>query len=143
MSRYFTKRRSGFICLFINTVRFILPPFYQLMHPKKDILNFKLVNLNEYFDFIISDLYVSKYSLSLGVVQLGEPYQYRLIKMILIHFKRFLKFNYDEFSHKMFLVHTGVNSLKERLAQKQYSNFLGFKIKCVGRFTRKQRVSSY
>lgn len=52
---------------------------------------------------------------------------------------------YNVLTYSNMLMVNSSNFLKDRLqhVRKVVYNFLGFKIKCVGRFTRRQRAISY
>lgn len=124
-----------------------MPLFYKSILPSyKSPLKstFKSILDLELFDFIMADLYISKYSLLQENILLGESYQFKLIKFGIIQFKSFLMYNYNLFSYNLFMNLNQLNSLKER-SNKNHSfmNYIGFKIHCLGRFTRKQRASSY
>lgn len=144
-SRFIVKRRGAFICLFMNNVKSILPSFYKSFISTNKLSVNSLMKLQDYIDYIVNDLYISKATLSSEHVILGESYQFRLIKFGIIQFKNFLNYNFNNFSYNMFLNKISVNPLKQRLsiAKKPFSNFIGFKIHCVGRFSRRQRASSY
>lgn len=62
-------------------------------------------------------------------------------------YSNFLKFNYFEFNHKLFSLVKTVNYMHSRLNELKRdfaSNlFKGFKIHCLGRFSRRQKAKSY
>lgn len=66
-------------------------------------------------------------------------------KFGMFNYKRFLTLNYNSLSHAAFTVYNKFNVTKARYfnVKQKTSDFLGFKIKCAGRFSRRQRSSSY
>lgn len=67
----------------------------------------------------------------------------KLFKLGIFQFNRFLSFNFNAFSYNEFYSRM-LNFHHERNNFKNLSiPFLGFKIHCSGRFSRKQRASSY
>jgi hypothetical protein len=129
----------------MNNIKSILPSFYKSFISANKLSVSSLIKLQDYIDYIINDLYISKATLSSEHVILGESYQFRLLKFGIIQFKNFLNYNFNNFSYNMFLNRVALNPLKQRLSvlKKPFSNFIGFKIHCVGRFSRRQRASSY
>jgi hypothetical protein len=90
------------------------------------------------------DLFTSKFTLLKTNVRLLSPY-FSLIKFGIFQFKRFLNLNYNALSYSNMSLYNSSNNLSARSRQisKSESVFLGFKIKCVGRFSRRQRATSY
>jgi len=53
-------------------------------------------------------------------------------------------YHYNVISYSDFANNALINNIKERLSIKNSGfNFLGFKVHCLGRFSRKQRATSY
>lgn len=88
------------------------------------------------------DLFTSKFTLFKTNVRLQS---FTGIKFGIFQFRRFLMLNYNVLSYNQVSVESGANNLRSRLRSKSQisTTFLGFKFKCVGRFTRRQRAISY
>jgi hypothetical protein len=67
------------------------------------------------------------------------------LKFGYFQYKRYLNFTYNMSSYSLFKNYNFSNNLHTRLKniKPNQAQFLGFKIKCSGRFSRKQRASSY
>lgn len=90
------------------------------------------------------DLFTSKFTLLKTNIRFMMPY-FSLIKFGIFQFKRFLNLNYNALSYSSMSGHNSSNNLTARMKKNVTSEsiFLGFKIKCVGRFSRRQRATSY
>jgi len=97
------------------------------------------------FGCIIFDFLIFKYNFFITSFTNFFTFDLSYLKLSLVHFKKFIKFNYHVFNYSRFTVSKSINKLAMRFksAKPIHTNFLGFKIKCSGRFSRKQRASSY
>lgn len=114
---------------------------------------FELTNISEFafpilpilFKASINDLFISKGALISSATKFIHKDNIPYFKFGMFNYKRFLTLNYHAISYAAFTVHNKFNNLKARAenVKSQSADFLGFKIKCVGRFSRRQRSSSY
>jgi hypothetical protein len=133
---YFCKL-SSFVCLFMyNSRKDIIKNFKDLL-----IINTKTNKIKNKFKFIFNFIFISKYSLLFD--NTGVLSDYCIFKYGIIHFTKFFKFSNKMINYESKLNETFLNSVKDRSFIKPISNLLGFKIRSVGRFKRKQRATSF
>jgi len=102
------------------------------------VINFKWLEVANCFVF---EMYILKFYLLASLFAFCDPVNNLYFKFSLVHYNRFLQFNYFKFNYSQF---KWINSFNIRLAHLKpvHAQFMGFKIKCSGRFSRKQRASS-
>ncbi len=69
----------------------------------------------------------------------------QFLKFGSFHFKRFFNYFQNKLSYNKFKRYNKAKNLKLRLdnIKPKHAEFLGFKLRCSGRFSRRQRASSY
>lgn len=149
---YYYEKKKSYLCqkMFQNRVLFI---FFFIQYAYEISTSVNVLNSMYWWEnfiikwkhvssFMMYDFFTSKFNLLKNNLSFLDPY-FRSIKFSLFQFRRFLHLNYDMISYATMTNHNESSFLKERNKYRLSSIYRGFKIKCVGRFTRKQRATSY
>jgi len=74
-----------------------------------------------------------------------KDYELQLLKFGSFHFKRYLLYFSNQLSYNKFNLYNKAKNLQLRVdnVKPKHAEFLGFKLRCSGRFSRRQRASSY
>lgn len=116
-------------------------PIYDL----KNLGKFHLSIPSLLFNPLINDLFISKYVVICQNDQFISKNNSQYLAFGIFQYKRFLTLNYHAMSYAAYTYFNKLNFSKIRKAtiKSRTHGFIGFKIKCVGRFSRRQRASSY
>jgi hypothetical protein len=144
-STNFMLKQNGFFCNFMSTLgKWILNVSSFALIAQNTSDNSKNYNWKGSFDFIIWNLLINRSCFS----RYGNhiTYEPKSLKLSLFNYHRFLKYNYWKLNYKIVSLRSeySFNYLKTRAKRNiKSSNYIGFKIQCLGRFSRRQRATCY
>lgn len=144
-TKYFIKR-SAFIFFFSNEFNSQTMSFNKLFlfgSNSKSIFNFSpKLHLGGFFSFIYEDFFLNKHLIFSTWYKLYPHLRSFFYAQKFIN--RFIQYNFWLYNYNLKSEIFGYNNLKERIKTKYRMNrgLNGFKIHCIGRFSRKQRRSS-
>lgn len=142
-SIYFTNRLNSFFIIFNSDISNLLIDLSVFL------INGKLINFrshphfNKLFTFILRLIIVSV-AIFEKIDRFRRPYPF-LLKLASRSYYRFLKYSYWSVNYKVWNRIKALNYSKAREKVDQLSTMLfrGFKIHCLGRFSRRQRSKSF
>jgi hypothetical protein len=124
---------------------FLQRPFFSVLNSSGDgmrslaISNFK----NRLFSYLFIEGYCSKCVLFSDFVGVANSFNVKLARYSFASSKDFFDLQYSMFDYYSLAQFSGINNLKTRIKSYKFSAFTGFKIQCLGRFSRKQRSTSF
>lgn len=145
LNKLLFERRALFLVSFIQDTKLQIFTFSKYFK-EINLGGFSLFNKWDLIlSFLIQDFVITKYSLLSKNFWILNNFEIIYLKFGAFQYKRFLNFNYNALSYSLFTNYNKTNNLKNRLKTRKplHSGFLGFKMRCSGRFSRRQRASSY
>lgn len=140
---YFFENRSLFLCLFLYKIFKFIDPI--TLYSQK-VSDFKHDCYNTlYYNFLkpaFYDLYINNFTLFEGdLISLKYLSNFKYMNNNL---NQLFNYYYVTYGYQAcWIDNVHINSIKERSKTLRLTSYRGFKIQCLGRFSRKQRASSY
>lgn len=123
------------INLCFNTYKFIIKGSDNSLNP--------LLNVYYLFSFLFVDHFLHKQVLFCDSISKDSLSLMKMARYSFVNFINFFDFQYTMFNYYSLAQFTAINNLKSRIKPYKFSAFTGFKIQCLGRFSRKQRSTSF
>jgi hypothetical protein len=132
----FSIRRGAFSFFFQNNIKLNIN-FNDFLYPSKhEQLKYK-IDFTGFFFFIYEDFLLNKNIIFNNILKFEKNMYY--LRYTQYFFNRYMQYKYWIYNYDS----SNYNHLKQRILKfKWKSGLLGYKLQCLGRFSRKQRASS-
>jgi len=134
----FVKTTSSFRKFFLKRTSIYAFNFYSLSGSSL-FINFN----NKLVSFLFIENANLKSVLFSDTTDIVNSNIFKLVRYSLASSKDFFDLQYSMFNYHSLAQFVGINNLKSRIKPYKFSSFTGFKIQCLGRFSRKQRSTSF
>lgn len=152
---YFVRRKNIFFLKFMSRLGqcaqglskycLVSNHFDQKIHIYRSIENSTDRYIKDITDFILWNIGISKSFFIVDSNNILSNYRWKAVSALAGSYKRYLRFTYWRLNYRICTEVFPFNYLRARAARNAYSttNYLGFKISCSGRFSRRQRATRY
>ena len=137
-SKIYTKNRSGYGVIFLNDTNYINKYFSGLIFLDSKIKFVKKFDFFNYIDGLTDDFYSNINNLFLSKNEYSFDLNFFSSNL---YFNKFISYNYWLYNYNYIYSNINKRSLRN-YSLGRFGSLIGFKIHCLGRFSRKQRASS-
>lgn len=141
LSRSFLKNKLG-ICLFFSEYIFDISSFLNPLLAVNSFVRFSknfdfFIYINSIFNFLYSNFDV------IFFFNNYLNYDCRTFLVSNLYFNKFVSYSFWNYNYNFLINYNFLNKLKIRSQRlRRHGHLIGFKLHCLGRFSRKQRASS-